>query len=112
MFDLFFIYITKKASSIEENGEKEKNEKVKYYTKRSLFEGCSDEAVLIILSYGTMEDIGSTCGWQTKTVKHYTETISKWKAAENINLDNSKLIYNYIGGRRSDKRRGYIGGGT
>ena len=62
-----------------------------------LFESFPDEIVLIILSYGTMDDIQSTRGWQSNDVQHYTETTSKLKAAENDNLDNIKWIYETIG---------------
>ena len=61
-----------------------------------MFKGFPDEIVLIILSYGTMKDIGNTRNWQTKNVMHCTETRTKEKAAENDNMDNMKWIYNYI----------------
>ena len=53
--------------------------------------------VLIILSYGTMNDIENTRDWQSENVKHCTETRTKMEAAEKNNLDNMKWIYSYIG---------------
>ena len=72
-------------------------EKVEIQPKRrSLFNGCPDEMVLIILSFGDMEDIQSTRVWQTDNVQHCTESICKVGAAANDNLDNLKWIYNCI----------------
>ena len=65
-------------------------------SKSLLFKGCPDEIVLIILSYGTMNDIRSTRIWQTENVKLCTETRTKEEAAEKNNLDIMKWIYNCI----------------
>ena len=85
-----------------------KRQKVKVQPKRrSLFNGCPDEIVLIILSFGDMEDIQSTRIWQTANVQHCTVVTAKGKAAKNDNLDNLKWIYNYIGDTKFIKTRCY-----
>ena len=83
----------------ETSGGMVKKRKMEIQPKRklSLFDGCPDEIVLIILSFGTIKDIQSTRVWQTVFVQHYTVTRSKTKAIENANLDNLKWMYNFVG---------------
>ena len=74
-----------------EMSRKEKRQKVQdSMQERSLFDKLPDEMVLTILSYNAMEDIESTRGWQSRNVKHCTETRTKIEAAKNNNLDNLK----------------------
>ena len=75
---------------------KQKKRKVQRPPRRSLFGNCPDEMVLTILSYCEIKDIQSTRVWQSKIVRHWTDTTSKLKAARNDNLDNIKWIYGYI----------------
>ena len=83
----------------ETSGGMVKKRKMEIQPKRrlSLFNGFPDEIVLIILSFGTMQDIRGTRVWQTAIVQHCTVTTNKTKAAENDNLDNLKWIHNCIG---------------
>ena len=82
----------------ETSGGMVKKRKMEIQPKRklSLFNGFPDEIVLIILSFGTMQDIRGTRVWQTAIVQHCTVTTTKKKAAKNDNLDNLRWIYNYI----------------
>ena len=83
---------------MNESKKEHKNEK-HTVTKRSFFfNKCPDELVLMILSYGTMEDIESTRTWQTEKVQKWTETRSMEEAAKNNNLYNMKWIYGYSEG--------------
>ena len=92
----------------ETSGGMVKKRKMEIQPKRklSLFNGCPDEIVLIILSFGTMQDIQSTRVWQTAIVQHYTVTRSKTKAIENDNLDNLKWIYNFVGEKEFSNESG------
>lgn len=79
------------------NIETVKKQKLQGSFKRSLFGALPDETVLIILSYGTIEDIQSTRVWQSEKVKHFTELTCKIKVAENDNMENMKWVYEDIG---------------
>ena len=90
--------IIHKSKALEMESGKDKRQKVQdVMSIRSLFDKLPDEMVLTILSYGEMEDIQSTRGWQSKNVQHCTETRTKIEAAKKNNLDNLKWIYDYIG---------------
>ena len=92
---MFFNFLKKKKKKVKIHQEEE--EVIPQIIMPSLFDIIPDELMLIILSYGTMEEIQNTRVYQSTKIQQHTETMSSWAACQNNNLDNLKWIFGRTG---------------